>query len=605
LIAEHRGIAELEANIFNAPMVFDVESSILENNLFGVDINQESVEIAKLSLWLRTAKKGRKLNSLNNNIKCGNSLIDDPAVAGVKAFNWQNEFPHIFDKGGFDVVIGNPPYLRVQGIKENHNSQSLFFEEKYNSAKGRYDLYILFIEQGIKLINPKGKLSFILPHNFINGNLGESIRTHLTSNKYIEEILHFGSHKVFNDVSTYTCILTLSLNNQSVRYLEINPTNIFNELNFDTVDYSKLNTPNWSLNTLGNSLVLQKLKLSKYSLEYYFKNIARGVVTGHDAVFILKGKIKDNIFNGYSKELNKSIEIESKLLKPILMGGSVNRYIQPNNELYILYPHKIENNKTIPYSENELSEQFPKSFDYLLNFKNELKAKKVKYKTNPEYWYSLHNSREIQLFENKKIITPYLVNKGQMSIDYNSNFYTNDKCSVLILKEDFIQYYEYFLGLLNSSLLWFFIKNTGSEFAGGYFAYTNLFLSPFPMPKIPSNNKIFKNLVEIVLLKNKELQQANSQFQKLLSSKFENININTKLEKWYELSFADFNKELSKQKIKLSLSEQSEWLTFFEQEKQKALTIKNEIDRTDKEIDQMVYQLYGLTEEEIKIVEAV
>ncbi len=112
LIKEHKYIDELKAKLLGDGLVFsEVQNAILENNLFGVDINEESVEIAKLSLWLRTAQKGRKLTTLNNNIKCGNSLIDDPEVAGDKAFNWQQEFPEIFAKGGFDVVIGNPPYV--------------------------------------------------------------------------------------------------------------------------------------------------------------------------------------------------------------------------------------------------------------------------------------------------------------------------------------------------------------------------------------------------------------------------------------------------------------------------------------------------------------
>ena len=94
--------------------LFDIKKSILENNLYGVDINEESVEIAKLSLWLRTAEKGRKLSDLNHNIKCGNSLIDDPEIAGEKAFDWKKEFPEIMKAGGFDVVIGNPPYVRAE-----------------------------------------------------------------------------------------------------------------------------------------------------------------------------------------------------------------------------------------------------------------------------------------------------------------------------------------------------------------------------------------------------------------------------------------------------------------------------------------------------------
>ena len=237
LIEEHQYIDELQAKLFGDALVMsDMENSILENNLFGVDLNEESVEIAKLSLWLRTAQPNRKLNDLNGNIKCGNSLIDDVTVAGDKAFNWQQAFPKVFENGGFDVIIGNPPYLRVQGIKENHLSQSLFIEKIYFSAKGRYDLYILFIEKSFNLINKSGKVSFILPHNFINGNLGEAIRTFLIENNSVEEILHFGSHKVFADASTYTCILTLSKNNNQFRYLSTSPSNLFLLKNFNIIN---------------------------------------------------------------------------------------------------------------------------------------------------------------------------------------------------------------------------------------------------------------------------------------------------------------------------------------------------------------------------------
>ena len=137
LINEHRYIDELQAKLFGDAMVLsDVEKSILENNLFGVDLNEESVEIAKLSLWLRTAQPNRKLNDLNNNIKCGNSLIDDAAIAGEKAFNWQTAFPKIFEKGGFDVIIGNPPYVRQELFKEFSN----YFIKEYKSYSGKAEI---------------------------------------------------------------------------------------------------------------------------------------------------------------------------------------------------------------------------------------------------------------------------------------------------------------------------------------------------------------------------------------------------------------------------------------------------------------------------------
>ena len=143
LIEEHSYIDELQAQLLGASIIFkDVSNQILENNIFGVDINEESVDIAKLSLWLRTAQKGRKLTSLNNNIKCGNSLIDDPSVAGEKAFNWQKEFPNVFTKGGFDVVIGNPPY----GILIDKETIS-YYDKHFPLTKYKTNLYILFIER--------------------------------------------------------------------------------------------------------------------------------------------------------------------------------------------------------------------------------------------------------------------------------------------------------------------------------------------------------------------------------------------------------------------------------------------------------------------------
>ena len=130
LMAEHTYLDELESKLFGGGLVFqEVRNHILENNLFGVDINQESVEIAKLSLWLRTAEPHRKLSNLNENLKCGNSLINDASVAGEKAFNWGKAFPKVFEKGGFDVVIGNPPYVRIQGLQDAYPEMVSFYNQ--------------------------------------------------------------------------------------------------------------------------------------------------------------------------------------------------------------------------------------------------------------------------------------------------------------------------------------------------------------------------------------------------------------------------------------------------------------------------------------------
>ncbi|MDO8896311.1 MAG: N-6 DNA methylase, partial [Bacteroidales bacterium] len=163
LITEHRKIDDLRAQLFGSGLVFsDITTDILEKNIYGVDLNEESVEIAKLSLWLRTAQKGRKLNKLNNNIKCGNSLIDDPEVAGEKAFNWQNEFPEIFANGGFDVVIGNPPY----GAKLEKADKD-FLKKNYRITEYNYDTYNFFFELSLKILKENSFLGFITPNTFL------------------------------------------------------------------------------------------------------------------------------------------------------------------------------------------------------------------------------------------------------------------------------------------------------------------------------------------------------------------------------------------------------------------------------------------------------
>ena len=159
LMAEHKLIDEMEAKVAGSAIVFqDVENSILEHNLYGVDINEESVEIAQLALWLRTAKPHRKLNSLNENIKCGNSLISDPAIAGEKAFDWQKEFPKVFERGGFDVVIGNPPYVRAEILAEKDIN---YYRDNYKVFNTDGDLFSYFYEKGMSMLKTHGLFGFI------------------------------------------------------------------------------------------------------------------------------------------------------------------------------------------------------------------------------------------------------------------------------------------------------------------------------------------------------------------------------------------------------------------------------------------------------------
>ena len=602
LINEHKDIDDLIAELTNTPLrIFDTEKSILENNIYGVDINEESVEIAKLSMWLRTAQKGRQLSDLSNNIKCGNSLIDDPEIAGDKAFNWEDEFPQVFTKGGFDVVIGNPPYVRVQSLKENYFSQTEFLEKTYVSATGKYDLYAIFMESSYNLINQFGLVSFILPHKFLVADFGSGIRKFLSKNKAVESILHFGSDIVFNDASTYTCIVNLQKKADELKFVKIKPLNITNSFKFNSIDYSYLSNEAWLLKDKTEISLFDKITKGK-SLENMCEGIYQGLITTGDDIFMVEGEIEDKIFRGYSKALASKIELEAGLLKEVLKGQDIKRYLPLRSNRYVIYPHKLNSsNKTVAIEEDNFENVYPKTFNYLLNFKEHLVEKKIRYKTNPKYWYSLHRSREISLFEQDYLITPQLQNYPSFTVK-ETNVYA-DAGGYLLLPKKIYNSLE-LLPILNSKLLWYFIKNTSSEYGGGYFYFKTKYLEPFCIPTQRLDEFDFKDVVSSQLNQTQTLFSEVHKFQRTLQRKFEGLDkLPKKLENWYELTFTDFVKELKKKKIKLSLRDEAEWEDYFLLEQQKAIEIKAQITKTDKKIDAMVYELYGLTDEEIAIIE--
>jgi type II restriction/modification system DNA methylase subunit YeeA len=263
----------------------------LENNIYGVDINEESVEIAKLSLWLRTAKPRRKLTSLNNNIKCGNSLIDNPEYAGDKAFNWQNEFPQVFANGGFDVIIGNPPYVQLQSMGEMSNTLSKCGYESFHKGA---DLYCLFTERGYKLLNNGGVQSFIMPNKWMLVEYGKPLREFL-SKTGLRQVLNFGDIQFFQDATTYVCIFVVQKGDQleNVKVLSLNQKtyhgDFITEVKANLYDYpsSKFGENEWSIQPYNDARKLEQMKLNGTELKDLPVSIYRGILTGYNDAFYI------------------------------------------------------------------------------------------------------------------------------------------------------------------------------------------------------------------------------------------------------------------------------------------------------------------------------
>jgi Eco57I restriction-modification methylase len=303
--------------------------SILKNNLFGVDLNEESVQITKLSLWLKTAEKGKKLTTLDENIRSGNSLVAGPEVGIKGSFDWKASFPQVFSRGGFDVIVGNPPYVRVQNL--DHAFTDYLFKT-YHSPVGKVDISIVFFEKAIQLVQPEGLMAFISSSQWMQTDYGRKLRS-LLAGGYLREILDFGSLPVFEDASTYPAIFTLSKKSASdVVYGRVRSRQEFSDsslrgISKSTVSLAQLGARPWQFGKLNlvdtlQSRGIQVVPLTHAATAYY------GNVTGLDAAFVLS-----------VAEANEA-KLEGELLYPYaLRGGEITRFanVQPDN--VVIFPY--------------------------------------------------------------------------------------------------------------------------------------------------------------------------------------------------------------------------------------------------------------------------
>jgi len=318
---------------------------ILVNNLHGVDIDSQAVEVTKLSLLLKVLEEEtgqlslgfeRALPDLNDNIKCGNSLIgcdyfegqlipDEEEVARVNPFDWEKAFPQVFNRGGFDAVISNPPYIRIQTMREWASGEVDFYKMEYLSAsKGNYDIYVVFIEQGLSLLSKQGKLGFILPHKFFQAQFASPIRQLIAKGKHIEKVVHFGSEQVFNNATTYTCLFFLSKSPLSeFEFIKVENLDdherLINDINNDRTnsDYekSKLSQPEtdgseWHFFAGNSQIVLDRINQQPKKLSDITRKIFVGLQTSADKIYVLKKlNSSENTLTCYSKSLNCEVEI--------------------------------------------------------------------------------------------------------------------------------------------------------------------------------------------------------------------------------------------------------------------------------------------------------
>jgi type I restriction-modification system DNA methylase subunit len=589
LITEHKKIDELRSQLLGGAIVFsDITADILEKNIYGVDINEESVEIAKLSLWLRTAQKGRKLNSLSSNIKCGNSLIDNPEVAGEKAFNWHYEFPEIFANGGFDVVIGNPPYVQLQSMGEMSNLLSKSGYLTYNKSA---DLYCLFYERGCQLIKPKGFLSYITSNKWLRVNYGVSLRKFLTTKVNPTILIDFPGIPVFADavVDPHILILRKEPYQGKTEACAIKTNTVDLETVFELNKTScKFSAESWTIMLPDEARKIGQMKLNGIKLKNLPITINYGIKTGYNDAFFIDEETRQKLIESDPKS--------AELIKPMLRGRDISPYGISGSE-FLINVHNGLKDKNPPINPIIIND-YPTIKNHLDVFYPAL-AKRGDKGDTP---YNLRNCAYLEEFAKPKIMYPNMTSVFPFMYD-ETGFLSNDKSFILSAQDNTVSLL-FLVAVFNSSLaklwIWYYCPELGDnrrEIRKVYFEH-------FPVPQANEEQTAkLENLAKERIQFTADMQTLTSKFVRTIQRKFNFEKITGKLQDWYLLSYAEFIKELSKQKVKLSLSEEAEWEEYFTLEKQKAQTLKSKIAKIDKEIDRMVYELYGVMEEEIGIVE--
>ncbi|MDX9883727.1 MAG: Eco57I restriction-modification methylase domain-containing protein [Prolixibacteraceae bacterium] len=554
-------------------------------------------------------------------------------------------------KGGFDVVIGNPPYVQLQTMGEMSEKLKSCGYETFDKAA---DLYCLFTERGYKLLKKGGMQSFIMPNKWMLVAYGKPLRKFL-SKTGLRQILNFGDIQFFQDATTYVCIFVVQKGKmqENVKALSLNRKtyhgDFLSEVKANSYDYpsSRFGENEWSIQPHRDFVILEKMKQNGAELKELPVSINYGIKTGYNDAFYIDAETRKKLVAADAKSAG--------IIKPMVRGRDIAAYGITERE-FLINTHNGLKDKT-PQIPPINIEDYPEIKKHLDSFYPQL----VKRGDKGETPYNLRNCAYLEEFDKPKIMYPNMTSQFPFLYD-ETGLLSNDKSFILTANDDFVSL-PFLTALFNSSPAKLWIWYNCPELQGGTREIRKVYFEHFPVPR--ANDEQTARLAQLATERSQQtlqLQTAVDGFKNFLKTKIETGKLSAKLENWYELSSSEFLKELQKniasankehtnkglqplagnstysvdknkglqpivktshtvnplqlqptesndnkglQPIvdKLTKNDEFEWMELFEAKKEKAQTIQSEIEKTDREIDRMVYVWYGLTGEDIKIVE--
>ena len=491
-----------------------ITDMILSNNLYGVDINPASVEITQLSLWLHTAQPDKPLSSLGRSIRCGNSLIDsrfydkrrldDPEERErVNTFDWElKDDGTDFSPGSFDAVIGNPPYVKLQNFRTVHADMAdwLMKSSPYLSTKtGNFDLYLPFIEKGLSLLNEGGRMGFIAPNLWPTLEYGAGLRGLVHEGRHLEKWLDFRSFQVFEEATIYTAIQIFSKAPIEAVRLAFVPTGDVSKVDWSDPDrllpYNEVppQPQPWLIAPSPVRSMIQRLDRDAVRLGHpeHTSAIFQGLITSAEHVYHLKKKGPNRyactpqerrIVNGRSKLVKLApvaVELEDAIMKPLVSGAEVKRFIEPQTDTYLLFPYKVDADGARLFTINEMQAQFPQAWEYLKSFEIELRNRESKSFDDDE-WYRFGRHQALDKQELPKLLVAQLVPELRLSFDERGAFYINNVRVNGILPRGDNGWF--LLGALNAPISDYIFKWIGKPKNNAYYEANKQFIAPLPIP---------------------------------------------------------------------------------------------------------------------------
>ena len=581
--------------------LFDLDRQILQHNLYGVDLNAEAIQICQLSLWIKTAAHGKVLTSLDHTIREGNSIISDRAVH-PKAFDWPAEFPEVSAQGGFDVVVGNPPYVRQELL----TPFKPWLEAHYETFHGMADLYVYFYELGVRVLKPGGLLSFIVTNKWMKAGYGEPLRRFFSEKAWVRSVVDFGHAKqIFEEADVFPCIIVVEKPTDAPKpktarlctiprdQLRIDDLSVQIGREGADMDVAALGAESWQLEPAEVVQLLNKLRrVGKPLGGVSGVKAFRGILTGFNEAFLIDDDCK--------RKLIAAHEGCREVIKPFLRGSDIGRWSSDWANLWMI-ALPSSNDRAWPWAElgdaaeSEFQTRFPSLHAHFKPLEDRLRKRQDK----GRYWWELRSCAYWDAFERPKLFYQVIQYHPRYALD-TSGYLGNDKTYFLPTADSFL------LAVLNSPLMWWhnwrtFIHMKDEALSPmAYMVETLPIAEPTDTIRAATESAV-RRLIEITASQ----QQTHRTVLDWLRVEYAIEKPGNKLQALTELDSDRFVAEVKRirgRKLPLTAAGLQALRTEYTRTIEPARTLAAEALKLERTLSDLVNQAYGLTPDEIALL---